>query len=104
VTRSLSEAAVPAPLLVMGYAGRDAVPAVRVPVAGATVTNPIAPDAPDRVVRWVEGTAHCPVCPWAASMTGDSVADVVAFLNALFREHADWRHDHTTRHPEAQDE
>jgi hypothetical protein len=98
---SLFRPAVPASSLVVGNAGDHAVPAVRVPVAGATVTDPIAPDAPDRVVRWVEGTAHCPVCPWAASMTGDSVADVVAFLNARWREHADWRHDHTERHPEA---
>jgi len=98
---SLFRPAVPASPLVVGDAGDHAVPAGRVPVAGAAVTNPIAPD---RVVRWVEGTAHCPVCPWAASMTGDSVADVVAFLNARFREHADWRHDHTARHPEVQDE
>jgi hypothetical protein len=91
-----------AALLDVGDAGDHAVPPVRVPLAGATVTDTIAPDAPNRVVRWVEATAHCPVCPWAASMTGDSAADVVAFLRARWREHADWRHDYTERHLEAQ--
>jgi hypothetical protein len=73
----------------VGDGGDHAVPPVRVPVAGAAVTPG------DRVVRRVEATAHCPFCPWVASMTGDSVADVVAFLNARWREHAHEMHRRT---------
>jgi hypothetical protein len=71
----------------VGDAGDHAVPSVRVPVAGTTMT--------DRIVRRVEATAHCPFCPWVASMTGDSVADVVAFLNARWREHRAEMHRRT---------
>jgi hypothetical protein len=68
----------------MGDAGDHAVPPVRVPVAGAALT-----------VRWVEATATCSACAWAASMTGDRGDDVEAFLRARWREHAHELHRRT---------
>jgi hypothetical protein len=70
---SLSRPPVSAALLDMGDAGDHAVPSVRIPLAGTPLT-----------VRWVEATATCSACAWAASMTGDRGDDVRSlFARAL---------------------
>jgi hypothetical protein len=51
------------------------------------------PDAlADRVVTTVEATVHCRACAWCASLTGDTAAEVVAFLRALWQDHKTQRH------------
>jgi hypothetical protein len=76
---------VSAALLDVGDAGRDAVPPVRVPVAGAAVT-----DDDDPVRRAI---ARCGVCDWTAIMRGDTDAEITEFLRLLLADHL------TTLHP-----
>jgi hypothetical protein len=40
-----------------------------------------------RVVRIYRAMIDCPICAWAASMTGDTEDDVTYFLSALWLEH-----------------
>jgi hypothetical protein len=88
VTKSLSEA-VSAALLDVGDAGRDAVPPVRVPLAGATVTD-------DDPVR--RAVARCGVCPWTAIMRGDTDAEITEFLRLLLADHLTTLHPRRRRH------
>ena len=88
MTRSLSRPAVPAPSVVVGDAGRDAVSALRVSVAGAAV---IADD--DDPVR--HATAWCHACAWVAIMRGDTDEEITDFLRQQYAVHV------AERHPEA---
>ena len=84
MTRSLSRPAVSAASVGLGDAGRDAVPPVRVPLAGPAVTD-------DDPVR--RAIARCGVCAWTAIMRGDTDAEITEFLRVLLAEHL------TTLHP-----
>jgi hypothetical protein len=83
VTRSLSETPVSAPLLDVGDAGGDAVPPVRVPVAGAAVTE----------VRGAR--ASCSACDWVATMRGDTDEELADFLRQRFAAHVAEKHRRT---------
>jgi hypothetical protein len=37
--------------------------------------------------RWCSARARCGTCGWVVSMTGDTVAEVEAFLRARLKEH-----------------
>jgi hypothetical protein len=42
----------------------------------------------ERVIsRWCSARARCGTCGWVVSMTGDTLADVEAFLRARLKEH-----------------
>jgi hypothetical protein len=62
----------------LGDAGGDAVPPVRVPVAGAAVTD-------DDPVR--RALASCGACPWTAIMRGDTDEEITEFLRLRLAEH-----------------
>jgi hypothetical protein len=80
---SLSRPPVSAALLDMGDAGDHAVPSVRVPVAGAAVTE----------VR--RGRASCSVCDWRAIMRGDTDEEIADFLRQRFAAHVAEKHRRT---------
>jgi hypothetical protein len=53
----------------------------------------------ERVIRTTDGVVFCEVCGWAASMTGDSWAEIEAFLRARLREHTQHWHGPRTERP-----
>jgi hypothetical protein len=70
----------------MGDAGDHAVPPVRVPVAGTTMTD-------DDGIR--RASASCGVCPWTAIMRGDTDAEIFEFLRLLLADHLTTMHTRT---------
>jgi hypothetical protein len=70
----------------MGDAGDHAVPPVRVPVAGTTVTD----DDPVRRAR-----ASCNACDWIAIMRGDTDEEIADFLRQRFAAHVAEKHRRT---------
>jgi hypothetical protein len=80
---SLSRPPVSAALLDMGDVGDHAVPPVRVPVAGAAVTD-------DDGIR--RASASCGVCPWTAIIRGDTDEEIFEFLRLLLADHLTTMH------------
>jgi hypothetical protein len=70
----------------MGDAGDHAVPPVRVPVTGTTMTD-------DDGIR--RASASCGVCPWTAIMRGDTDAEIFEFLRLLLADHLTTMHTRT---------
>jgi hypothetical protein len=80
--------------VVVGDAGRDAVPPVRVSVAGTAVID----DDPDDGRR--RAVARCGVCPWMAIMRGDTDEEITEFLRLLLADHLTTLHPKRRRHHE----
>ena len=83
MTSPLSRPALLSPLLDVGDAGDHAVPPVRVPVAGATLTD-------DDGIR--RASASCGVCPWTAIIRGDTDEEIFEFLRFLLADHLTTMH------------
>ena len=49
--------------------------------------------------RWCVARAQCAACGWDVSMTGDTVADVMAFLRARLKEHRQIHQATSTERP-----